>query len=134
MSTYKYGSYTIYLKSNKITIISDSRRFFQKEILPKDLYGCDTKEDVYNIFKILLESDEINIRDSDTMDTIIITLYIKLNNKKKITIISLPEIDNARLPFDYALMKVETELYEIKLFCILTMVLTLLNLFTYILL
>jgi hypothetical protein len=134
MSTYKVGSYTIYLRSNKITIISDSRRFFQKEILPKDLYGCDTKEDVYNIFKILLESDDINIRDSDTMDTIIITFYIKLNNKKKITIISLPEIDNARLPFDYALMKVETEVYEIKLFCILTMVLTLLNLFTYILL
>jgi hypothetical protein len=39
MSVFKNGPYTIYLKSNKITIISDSRRFFQKEILPKDLYS-----------------------------------------------------------------------------------------------
>ena len=131
MSTYTLGTYTVYLKSNKITIISDSRRFFQKEILPKDLYSCKTKEDVYNILKLLLESDEINIKDDTYDNNVIITLYIK---KDEIITVLLPEIENNKLPFDYALMKVETEVYEIKLFCILIMVLTILNMLTYVLL
>ena len=134
MSSYTIGTYTVYLKSNKITVISDSRRFFQKEILPKDLYSCETKEDVYIILKTLLESDDIHICDNVSNNTTTITFYIKTNIKDKLVIISLPEIENDKLPFDYALMKVESEVYEIKLFSIIIMVLTILNILTYILL
>lgn len=129
MSAHNIGPYTVYVKSNKITIISDSRRFFQREILPSEIYSCESKEDVYLILKSLLEMDEIYIKDDD--NSVLMTFNI---NKEKLISISLPEIDNDKLPFDYSLMKVETEIYEIKLFSLIIMVLTLLNIFTYILL
>jgi hypothetical protein len=129
MSVFKNGPYTIYLKSNKITIISDSRRFFQKEILPKDLYSCETKDDVFKLLYNLLESDGIYISDNDT-NNIILSFHIENNIKDKYILIYLPEVENDKLPFDYSLMKIETELYEIKLFCLIASILTILNLLT----
>ncbi len=86
MSVFKNGSYTIYLKSNKLTIISDSRRFFQKEILPKDLYTCETKEDVYKLLYNFLETDNVNISDYDTHN-IILSFHIENDIKDKYILI-----------------------------------------------
>jgi hypothetical protein len=133
MSVFKNGSYTIYLKSNKLTIISDSRRFFQKEILPKDLYTCETKEDVYKLLYNFLETDNVNISDYDTHN-IILSFHIENDIKDKYILIYLPEVENDKLPFDYSLMKVETELNEIKLFSLMIIILTILNLVTHMLL
>jgi hypothetical protein len=133
MSVFKNGSYTIYLKSNKITIISNSRRFFQKEIFPKDLYSCETKEDVYKILYDLLESDNINIYDNN-LSNVVLSFYIKTKIKDEYIIIYLPEIENEKLPFDYSLMKIENEIYEIKSFSFVIMILTILNLLTNLLL
>ena len=132
MLSYRINTFNIYLRLNKIIIVNDDIKSYEKIFITTDFYGCDTNKDVYIILKTLLENNNINI----IQDNSNVILYIKPTDNY----IYLLETNNNNLLQDVnnnnLLQDVNNndDIDEIKLFCILIIVFTVLNFLTYILL
>jgi hypothetical protein len=138
MLSYRINSYNVYLRLNKLIIVGDNMKCYEKIFIPKDLYGCDTNKDIYIILQSLLDNNNIDIIANEYCNNSNIILYIKPIDHS-IYLLEKNDNDNNDDILNYDnnddILNYDNEdIDEIKLFCGLIIIFTVLNFLTYILL